>query len=87
MHYTFCSGNLSENLSNIGAKLVKTTDKKKKSDLEGIIKVAEFINSDGPIVGTCQGAKRYYAQKLKHLDNEKQTRIKSSEFFSKNFSS
>ena len=80
---------MSENLSNISAKLVKTTDKKKKADLEGIIKVAEFINSDGPIVGTCQVAKIYYAQKSKHLgnssskDNEKQTRIKSSEFFQK----
>ena len=84
MEFSFCAGILTENLTNLRAKLALTSTKTKRADLAGIIKTAEFIQSNGPIVGTTEAAKIFYEKKAKCLENSTiKTRIKSSEFFQK----
>ena len=84
MEFSFCAGTLTENLINLRAKLALTSTKTKRADLAGIIKTAEFIQSNGPIVATTEAAKIFYEEKAKCLENSAiKTRIKSSEFFQK----
>ncbi len=83
----FCTGTLTENICSACATLAKTYNKIKAVDLNGVIKTAQFIESDGPIVSTQEAAKIFYCEKERCLGistgGEKTTRIKSSEFFQK----
>ena len=84
MEFSFCAGTLTENLTNLRAKLALTSTKTKIADLTGIIKTAEFIQSNGPIIATTDAAKIFYEEKAIYLENSAiKKRIKSSEFFQK----
>jgi hypothetical protein len=61
--YCFCSGTLRENLTNVHATLVLTSDKTTKADLKGIIKTVEFIESNGPIIATTKLLKYFMWKK------------------------
>ena len=67
MEFSFCAGTLTENLTNLRAKLALTSTKTKRADLTGIIKTAEFIQSNGPIVATTDAAKIFCEEKAKYL--------------------
>ena len=83
----FCTGTLTESIRSARATLAKTYNKIKAADLNGVIKTAQFIESDGPIVSTQEAAKIFYCEKERCLGistgGKKTTRIKSSEFFQK----
>ena len=83
----FCSGTLRENICSVRATIGSNCSKIKRANLSRVIKTAQFIESDGPIVSTQEAAKIFYAEKERCLGistvDDKKVRIKSSEFFQK----
>ncbi len=81
--FDLCSGSLNDNRSTLSAKMALTTDLTKRANLSGVMKVSEYIESNGQIISTQdQAGKMFQSEKQRYLGTSgQQCRATSASFF------